>query len=208
MINKFYDNNVKGWEKFDFGTVNGYFKEKDAQFAIGMHKPTGQPFFDAATHKAEKFTVTDGVTVEFLVDLIEANQSNAFAVLSFIPSDTPVSKLSGYSVVKDDTNILLAKGLNKYFYDLTEGDWLDVTDNITLTLTLTGRGKSVEVTTRVFDIENGNALISVNRYRHHRGGESRYGVMTVRRPASSTSPASSFCFCTITILEDRCPPLP
>ena len=90
-----------------------------------MHKPTGQPFFVAATHKAEKFTVTDGVTVEFRVDLIEANQSNAFAVLSFIRSDTPVSKLSGYSVVKDYTDILLAKGLNKYFYDITEGDWLD-----------------------------------------------------------------------------------
>ena len=85
------------------------------------------------------------------MDLIEANQSNAFLVLSFIPNETPVSKLSGYS---------LAKGLNKYFFDLTEGDWLDVTDNIKLTLTLTGRGKSVEVTTRVFDIENDNALIS------------------------------------------------
>ena len=36
-----------------------------------------------------------------------------------------------------------------------------MTDNITLTLTLTDRGKSVEVTTRVFDIENDNALISV-----------------------------------------------
>ena len=80
-----------------------------------MHKPTGQQFFVAATHKAEKFTVTDGVTLEFRVDLIEANQSNAFAVLSFIPSDTPVSKLSGYSLAKDDNDILLAKGLNKYF---------------------------------------------------------------------------------------------
>ena len=125
-----------------------------------MHKPTGQPFFVAATHKAEKFTVTDGVTVEFRVDLIEANQSNAFLVLSFIPNETPVSKLSGYSLAKDDTDILLAKGLNKYFCELTEGDWLDVQDNITLNLTLTGRGESVEVTTRVFDIENDNALVS------------------------------------------------
>ena len=124
-----------------------------------MHKPTGQPFFVAATHKAEKFTVTDGVTVEFRVDLIEANQSTAFAVLSFIPSDTPVSKLSGYSVVKDDTDILLAKGLNKYFYDITEGDWLDVPENITLSLTLTGKGRSVEVTTRIYDIENDGALL-------------------------------------------------
>ena len=159
VIDDFDDNKVKGWEKFDFGTGNGYFKEKGGQFTIGMHKPTGQQFFVAATHKAEKFTVTDGVTVEFRVDLIEANQSNAFAVLSFIPSDTPVSKLSGYSVVKDDTDILLAKGLNKYFYDITEGDWLDVPENITLSLTLTGKGRSVEVTTRIYDIENDGALL-------------------------------------------------
>ncbi len=71
-----------------------------------------------------------------------------------------MSKLSGYSLAKDDTDILLAKGLNKYFYDLTDGDWLDVPDNITLNLILTGRGKSVEVTTRVFDIDNDNALVS------------------------------------------------
>ena len=125
-----------------------------------MYKPTRQQFFVAATHKEKTFPFEDGVTVEFSVDLIEANQSNAFLVLSFIPNETPVSKLSGYSLAKDDTDILMAKGLNKYFYDLTEGDWLDVTDNITLPPTLTGRGKSVEVTTRVFDIENDNALIS------------------------------------------------
>ena len=118
VIDDFDDNKVKGWEKFDFGTGNGYFKEKGGQFTIGMHKPTGQQFFVAATHKAEKFSVTDGVTLEFRVDLIEANQSNAFAVLSFIPSDTPVSKLSGYSLAKDENDVLLAKGLNKYFYCL------------------------------------------------------------------------------------------
>ena len=67
VIDDFDDNKVKGWEKFDFGTGNGYFKEKGGQFTIGMHKPTGQQFFVAATHKAEKFTVTDGVTLEFRV---------------------------------------------------------------------------------------------------------------------------------------------
>ena len=28
VIDDFDDNKVKGWEKFDFGTGNGYFKEK------------------------------------------------------------------------------------------------------------------------------------------------------------------------------------
>ena len=48
-IDDFDDNKVKGWEKFDFGTGNGFFKEKGGQFTIGMHKPTGQQFFVAAT---------------------------------------------------------------------------------------------------------------------------------------------------------------
>ena len=160
MIDDFDDNKGKGWEKFDFGNGNGFFKEKGGQFTIGMHKPTGQQFFVAATHKEKTFTIEDGVTVEFSVDLIEANQSNAFLVLSFIPNGTPVSKLSGYSLAKYDPEIFLAKWLNKYFYDLTQGDWLDVPENITLNLILIGRGKSVEVTTRLFDIENDNALVS------------------------------------------------
>ena len=50
-IDDFDDNKVKGWEKFDFGTGNGFFKEKVGQFTVGMHKPTRQQFFVAATHK-------------------------------------------------------------------------------------------------------------------------------------------------------------
>ena len=159
VIDDFDDNKVTGWEKFDFGTGNGFFKEEDGQFEIGMHQPTGQPFFVAATHTGEKFTIKDGVTLEFRLDLISANQSDAFAVMGFIPSDSPVSQLSGYSLAKDDNDVLLAKGLNKYFFDITEGDWIDTPENITLSLTMTGKGESVEVTTRVFDIENNNAMV-------------------------------------------------
>ena len=50
--------------------------------------------------------------------------------------------------------MLLAKGLNKYFYDITEGDWIEREENIRLVLSMTGSGKSVEVTTRVLDLEN------------------------------------------------------
>ena len=50
VIDDFDDNKVTGWEKFDFGTGNGFFKEEDGQFEIGMHQPTGQPFFVAATY--------------------------------------------------------------------------------------------------------------------------------------------------------------
>ena len=50
VLDDFEDNKVTGWEKFDFGTGNGFFEEEDGQFTIGMHQPTGQPFFVAATY--------------------------------------------------------------------------------------------------------------------------------------------------------------
>ena len=43
-IDDFDDNKVKGWEKFDFGTGNGFFKEKGGQFTIGMQSPPGSGF--------------------------------------------------------------------------------------------------------------------------------------------------------------------
>jgi len=112
VLDDFEDNKVTGWEKFDFGTGNGFFEEEDGQFTIGMHQPTGQPFFVAATHTGEKFTIEDGITLEFRLDLITANQLDAFAVMGFLPSDTPVSQLNGYSLAKDGNDVLLAKGLN------------------------------------------------------------------------------------------------
>ncbi|MDP6794931.1 MAG: hypothetical protein QGG00_06015 [Verrucomicrobiota bacterium] len=153
-VDDFDDDKVKDWEKFDFGSGNGVLKEKDGQLTIGMQQPTGQPFFVAATYEPKTFTIEDGTTVEFAVDLIEANQPDSFAVLSFIPKDYPVSTLTGYSVAKDINDVLLAKGLNKYFYDITEGEWIEREENIRLVLSMTGAGKSVEVTTRVLDLDN------------------------------------------------------
>ena len=153
-VDDFDDNNVKGWKKFDFGSGNGVLKEEEGQLSISMQQPTGQPFFVAATYEAKTFTIEDGSTVEFSVDLIEANQPDSFAVLSFIPKDYPVSTLTGYSVAKDINDVLLAKGLNKYFYDITEGEWIEREENIRLVLSMTGVGKSVEVTTKVLDLDN------------------------------------------------------
>ncbi|GIT04604.1 MAG: hypothetical protein CM1200mP29_00150 [Verrucomicrobiota bacterium] len=119
-----------------------------------MRQPPGQAFFVAATYEPKTFVIEDGTTVEFSVDLIGANQPDSFAVLSFIPKAYPVSTLTGYSVAKDINDVLLAKGLNKYFYDITEGDWIEREENIRLVLSMTGSGKSVEVTTRVLDLEN------------------------------------------------------
>ena len=132
VLDNFDDNELTAWEKFDFGTGNGILKEAGGQMTISMHQAPKQPFFVAATKSSETFTIQDGKTLEFRLDLIEANQNDAFAVLSFIPTDTPVSNLTGYSVAKDGNDVLLAKGLNKYFFDETTGPWLQRPDNITL----------------------------------------------------------------------------
>ena len=159
VLDDFNDNKVKGWNKFDFGSGNGYLKEKDGQLTIGMHQAPKQQFFVAATYSAETFAIEDGNTLEFSVDLIGANQADSFAVLSFIPKEYDVSTLTGYSFAKDINDLLLAKGLNKYFYDTTEGDWLDREENIRLVLSMTGSGKSVEVTTKVLDLDNNGAVL-------------------------------------------------
>ena len=159
VLDDFDDNKVKGWDKFDFGSGNGYLKEENGQLTIGMHQAPKQQFFVAATYSAETFTVEDGNTLEFSVDLVGANQADSFAVLSFIPKEYDVSSLTGYSFAKDVNDLLFAKGLNKYFYDKTEGDWLDREENVRLVLSMTGSGNSVSVTTRILDLDNNGAVL-------------------------------------------------
>ena len=159
VLDDFDDNKVKGWDKFDFGSGNGYLKEENGQLTIGMHQAPKQQFFVAATYSAETFTVEDGNTLEFSVDLVGANQADSFAVLSFIPKEYDVSSLTGYSFAKDVNDLLFAKGLNKYFYDTTEGDWLDREENVRLVLSMTGAGNSVSVTTRILDLDNNGAVL-------------------------------------------------
>ena len=93
------------------------------------------------------------------MDLIGANQADSFAVLSFIPKEYDVCSLTGYSFAKDVNDLLFAKGLNKYFYDTTEGDWLDREENVRLVLSMTGSGNSLSVTTRILDLDNNGAVL-------------------------------------------------
>lgn len=159
VLDDFNDNKVTGWEKFDFGSGNGFLKEEDGQLTIGMHQATKQPFFVAATYGSQTFTIEDGVTLEFQIDLIGANQAEAYAAVGFIPTGTSVSQLSGYSAVKDSGDVILAKGLNKFFYDITDGEWTETPENITLSISMTGEGESVVMRVKVLDIENNNAVL-------------------------------------------------
>ena len=88
VLDDFNDNKVTGWEKFDFGSGNGFLKEEDGQFTIGMHQAPKQPFFVAATYGSQTYTIEDGVTLEFQINLIGANQAEAYAAVGFIPTET------------------------------------------------------------------------------------------------------------------------
>ena len=158
-VDDFDDNKVTDWKIFDFGSGNGFLSEEEGQLTIGMRQPSGQPFFVAATYEPKTFTIEDGTTVEFSVDLVASNQPDSFAVLSFIPKENPVSTLSGYSFAKDINDLLFAKGLSKYFYETTEGEWIDREENIRLVMSMTGSGNSVEVTTKVLDLENNQVVL-------------------------------------------------
>ena len=76
-----------------------------------------------------------------------------------MPKETPVSKLTGFSAVKDGNDFLLAKGPNKFFYDLTEGDWVDKKTNVRLEMSMTGSGKSVDITSRIFYLDDDLAIL-------------------------------------------------
>ncbi|MDP7442072.1 MAG: hypothetical protein QGI37_10000, partial [Verrucomicrobiota bacterium] len=159
VLDDFNDGEVTGWEMFDSGTGIGILNEEDGQLNIGMHQAPGQLFFVAATYEPETFTIEDGVTLEFQIDLIGANQIEAYAAVGFIPTDVPVSQLSGYSIVKDQTDVVLAKGLGRFFYDIMDGEWTEKPDNITLSISMTGKGENVVITTKILDIDNNNAVL-------------------------------------------------
>ena len=95
VIDDFDDNKVKGWEKFDFGTGNGYFKEKGGQFTIGMHKPTGQQFSLRPPTRPKNSPSPMASRWSFGWILRPTSPMPSQCCRS--SPDTPVSKLSGYS---------------------------------------------------------------------------------------------------------------
>lgn len=160
VLDNFDDNTVTAWSKFDFNTGAGQLSEANGQFTIAVPQ-VGQLFFAAATKTTETFTIQDGRTIEFRVDLVNANQEDAFAILSWIPTTESVGNLAGYSLAKDMTDVLVTKGLNKYF--LNEATPLK-NENVTMVLSLTGQGTSVIINAKILDKDNGNAVIFDRTY--------------------------------------------
>ncbi len=95
------------------------------------------------------------------VDLVQGSGEDAFAVLAFIPNtggNNP-GTLAGYGIAKDPTDVLITKGIQKYFVD-DDGVTAELkNENLTLALTLTVHSGNVEVCGEILDKDDNNAVI-------------------------------------------------
>lgn len=157
LVDDFDDNRKSDWKDFTFQPGAGMVTEAQGRFTIDV-PAIGQPLFAASTKTARSFDVVDGERLTVQVDMVSGLGKDSFAVLSWIPSANPVSSLAGYSLAKSETDILVVKGLNKYFYNVNPLPPLK-NENVTLELSLIGAGKNVHLRARVLDKDAANAVI-------------------------------------------------
>jgi len=160
VLDDFNDNNKTGWTDFTFVPGFGLPTETSGQFRFEQ-PPAGQDIFSASQKTSETFELKEGRTVEFRVDLVEGSGSDAFAVLAFIPNtggNTP-GTLAGYALAKDPDDVLITKGIQKYFVaDDTPTAELKH-QNVTLSLSLTVKNGSVIITGKVLDKDANDAVL-------------------------------------------------
>jgi hypothetical protein len=155
VLDDFNDNVKTDWQDFTFLPNNiGVPVEANQQFTISL--PPIQPIFSGSRKTSQEFELRNGRTVEFRVDLVDGNGPDAFAVLAFIPTANPLSSLAGYGFAKSTTDILLTKGIGKYFYNENAPV---KNNNVTLVLTLSAKDGTVTIHGQVLDKDNANAVI-------------------------------------------------
>ena len=160
VLDDFNDNTKTGWTDFTFEPGFGLPTESGGQFRFDL-PPAGQDIFTASQKTSEVFELKEGRTIEYRVDLVDGSGADAFAVLAFIPNtggNTP-GTLAGYGLAKDPDDVLITKGVQKYFVaDDTETAELKH-QNVTLSLTLTVKQGNVIVTGRVLDKDANDAVL-------------------------------------------------
>lgn len=152
-----FDDNIKtAWQ--DFTALGGSVVESNGQFIITSAVQNGATF--AGSKKtSESFTIEDGRTLEFRVDLVSASPHNeSIAVLIWQPLGSGIPTLEGYGFAKGRNDVLITKALNQYFYAASPSP-LVKNDNVTLVLRLTGQGANVIVNARVLDKDDNNRIL-------------------------------------------------
>ncbi|MBI1840035.1 MAG: hypothetical protein HYR88_04190, partial [Verrucomicrobia bacterium] len=116
VLDNFDDNLKTGWTDFTFrpDLQLGIPSETDGQFKFEM-PPVGTAIFSASQKTSRVFELKEGERTEFRVDVIEGGAKDSFAVLAFIPQSSSPGTLGGYGFAKSTTDILITKGINKYF---------------------------------------------------------------------------------------------
>lgn len=156
VLDDFNDNTKTGWEDFTFNPALGVPTETGGMLQIDL-QAAGTPIFAASQLKSEVFTLQDGRTVEFRVDVVKAGGEFSYPVLAFIPGSP--AELAGYSLAQSATDVLIVKGIEKYFIDDDTPTAQIKHENVTLVLRLTGIGNSVEITGQVLDKDADNAVL-------------------------------------------------
>jgi hypothetical protein len=155
VLDNFNDNVKTAWQDFTFVPGFGIPVEENGQFRF-TQPPAGRSIFSASTKTSRNFDLVNGERLELSVDLVQGLGADSFAVLGWFPTANSVSTLSGYGLAKSATDVLITKGINKYFYN--EG--LDLKNtNVTLVLRLAQQGTSVIINARVLDKDNDNAVL-------------------------------------------------
>ncbi|MBL9134591.1 MAG: hypothetical protein JNK85_01920, partial [Verrucomicrobiales bacterium] len=131
--------------------------QADGKFTFNM-QPVGQPYFVSSRKTSETFELREGRTIEFRADLLNGQGPDSFAVLAFIPQATGPNTLAGYGIAKSETDILITKGINKYFYNENVNPPVK-NNNVTLVLNLAVKGGKVFITGQVLDKDDGNRVI-------------------------------------------------
>src|SRR5437667_7461910 len=100
VLDDFNDNLKTAWQDFSF-PVGPYanIAEQNGQFKFAL-QPVGQPIFSASTKTSETFTLQEGGTVDFRVDLVTGNGADSFAVLAVTATRCGVGWRAGYGLAK------------------------------------------------------------------------------------------------------------
>lgn len=158
ILDDFNAEERSGWEDSNpIGLPVAGGKQANGRFTFDL-PPFGQPYFVASTKRSETFELQEGRTIEFRVDLISGQGPDSFAVLGFIPTSTAANSLAGYGFAKSETDILITKGINKYFFN-EHVEPAVKNENVTLVLNLSVKEGNVHVYTAVLDKEDGNRVL-------------------------------------------------
>jgi len=159
VLDDFNDNVKTDWTDFTFVPGFGLPTETSGQFRFDL-PPAGQDIFTASQKTSRVFDLAIEQHLEFRVDIVESSGEDSYAVLAFIPNtggNNP-GTLGGYGLAKDPTDVLITKGVQKYFV-ADDGVTAELpNEDITLVLSLAVDQGQVTITGKVLDRSDGAVL--------------------------------------------------